>query len=199
MLSKPLANVFEARDNLRDEWSGFQRGRERIQPLQVIIEQVQLAQLRSALRRKVSRHTSGTYLQTADPAAEAEKMDHFFVAQIEHGRFDILLCNNQFFAKSAPIQLLGQIEKLFAVPAHALLYAKSFCSTEQFAAEWFDGLDLLPFDSEEPVTDQNAKAQGKFHSVVEAKGARWTCQLRMGIGLSESKVLNNCSIEGVVY
>ena len=82
----------------------------------------------------------------------------------------------------SPLQsrLLGQIEKLFAVPAHSLLYAESFCSTEQFAAEWFDGLNLLPFDSEEAVADQNAKTERKFHSVVETKGPGRTGQFLDG-------------------
>ncbi len=107
---------------------------------QIIIEQVQLAQFGNPFGRKVSRHAGSANLQPANPAAEAQQMDHFFVAQIEHGCFDILLGDDQFFAEPAPIGLFGQIEKLLGVPTDSLLNAQTFSAPEQFAAEWFDGL-----------------------------------------------------------
>ena len=107
-------------------------------------------------------------------------MDHFFVAQIEHGRFNIFLSDDQFFAKTTPIRLLGQIKKLLAVPTHSLLYAKPFGSAEQFAAQRFDRFDFFPFDREESVANQDAETERELHAVVETKRPRRTCQLLDG-------------------
>src|SRR6478672_3697737 len=99
-------------------------------------------------------------------------MGHLFVPQFQHGRFDILLGNDEFFAKPVPVRLLGQIEELLAMPVHGLLDTKSFRTPKQFATKRRNIFGVLAHDCKESVTDKDAKTESESDSVVETERPR---------------------------
>src|SRR6266436_4560585 len=110
-------------------------------------------------------------------------MRQLFVPKIKHRVFDVVLGDNQFFAKRFPIGSLCQFEQFFAVSVDALLHAKSLGASQQLPAQRLNRFCILRFDGQKPVTNQHAKAQSISDSIIQTTWLRWACKLLIGYWL----------------
>lgn len=154
-LGQRALNFFYSATELFEDGSMGNRRGESAQLFDKILRQLRLRQNPRPFGREVPFHRGGADFQATQPAAETDEGRHFFIAQVDHGLFDVGLGGDQFSPDTRPASGATQFGQAGAMTDDPVGYAQPAGLSYKYAPQFIHEALLLCGHDEEPVCDQS--------------------------------------------